>query len=488
MKTKIPKRSKRILEVSALTFTACFVLLLPLWLLSELVNDEVLFPILFDWILVLFTALFNAFLYTMWYFLIKPVLLYIRRRKRNAEGSLTDVSSHDTSLADPDVPILSSPGKLKTFRRTIKYTVVCTILLTIATSMMLLENHSDFWEFIYSISLLGFLVSLFVLLCMNFIVTIITPVLFYCRCKHTQKNENTVGGFDIEIKAPLACSEKESASLPKEYNVEIFLSDDTLAEPDSEENFPFPEPDPYIEPCPTSYCTTQNQFSAFGGIDADLLTIDLMDGHDFEHWCAKMLHNMGYSHIEETPESGDQGVDILAYKDGIKYAIQCKRYNSDLGNTPIQEVHAGKEFYHCDVSAVLTNQHFTKGAKALAEATRTRLWDREFITAYLTSEEHTMIPNYPHTIENLTKSDSSEPDYDDELFDEAVEVVIETGQASVSMLQRRLKIGYARAARLVDLLEERNIVGPFEGSKPRQVLLTREQWSELKYRNGVKRT
>ena len=61
----------------------------------------------------------------------------------------------------------------------------------------------------------------------------------------------------------------------------------------------------------------------------------------------------------------------------------------------------------------------------------------------------------------------------------AVDVVLETGQASVSMLQRRLKLGYSRAARLVDQMEERGIVGPFEGSKPRQLLITRAQWDEM---------
>ena len=62
----------------------------------------------------------------------------------------------------------------------------------------------------------------------------------------------------------------------------------------------------------------------------------------------------------------------------------------------------------------------------------------------------------------------------------AVEVILETGQASVSMLQRRLKLGYARAARIMDEMEEKGIVGPFEGSKPRQLLITREQWERMK--------
>ena len=58
--------------------------------------------------------------------------------------------------------------------------------------------------------------------------------------------------------------------------------------------------------------------------------------------------------------------------------------------------------------------------------------------------------------------------------------ILETGQASVSMLQRRLKLGYARAARIVDEMEEKGIVGPFQGSKPRSILITKEQWEARK--------
>ena len=73
---------------------------------------------------------------------------------------------------------------------------------------------------------------------------------------------------------------------------------------------------------------------------------------------------------------------------------------------------------------------------------------------------------------------------DEEMLQKAIEVVVELGQASTSMLQRKLKLGYARAARLVDEMEERGIVGPFEGSKPRPVLITRQQWIEMKM-NGA---
>ena len=80
----------------------------------------------------------------------------------------------------------------------------------------------------------------------------------------------------------------------------------------------------------------------------------------------------------------------------------------------------------------------------------------------------------------MASSDTSGDGGDyDELLPAAVDVVLETGQASVSMLQRRLKLGYSRAARLVDQMEERGIVGPFEGSKPRQLLITKAQWQEM---------
>ena len=67
----------------------------------------------------------------------------------------------------------------------------------------------------------------------------------------------------------------------------------------------------------------------------------------------------------------------------------------------------------------------------------------------------------------------------DEMFPQAIEVVVESGAASTSLLQRRLRLGYARAGRLIDEMEQRGIIGPYEGSKPRQVLITRQQWLEM---------
>ena len=74
---------------------------------------------------------------------------------------------------------------------------------------------------------------------------------------------------------------------------------------------------------------------------------------------------------------------------------------------------------------------------------------------------------------------SDDGDDSDELLPKAIEVVVEAGQASTTLLQRKLKVGYARAARMVDELEGRGIIGEFEGSKPRKVLITKQQWLEM---------
>ena len=85
---------------------------------------------------------------------------------------------------------------------------------------------------------------------------------------------------------------------------------------------------------------------------------------------------------------------------------------------------------------------------------------------------------------NKSTSNEMEPNKDetseDEMLPAAVDVILETGQASVSMLQRRLKLGYARAARIVDEMEKKGIVGPYSGAKPRTILVSKEQWEAMR--------
>jgi len=70
--------------------------------------------------------------------------------------------------------------------------------------------------------------------------------------------------------------------------------------------------------------------------------------------------------------------------------------------------------------------------------------------------------------------------FDDEILPQVIDMVIEQGQASTSLIQRKFKLGYSRASRILDIMEEQGIVGPFEGSKPRKVLITKNQWEERK--------
>jgi S-DNA-T family DNA segregation ATPase FtsK/SpoIIIE len=84
--------------------------------------------------------------------------------------------------------------------------------------------------------------------------------------------------------------------------------------------------------------------------------------------------------------------------------------------------------------------------------------------------------------DNSKASDENAGD-NDELLNQAIDMVVDAGQASVSLVQRKFKVGYSRAARIIDQMEARNIVGRFEGSKPRQVLITKQQWVEMQMNN-----
>lgn len=114
-------------------------------------------------------------------------------------------------------------------------------------------------------------------------------------------------------------------------------------------------------------------------VSLTMKTIDMLEGHDFEIFCADLLEKSGYQDVSVTKKSGDQGVDVLATNGGIKYAFQCKCYSSELGNKPVQEVHAGKDMYGCQIGVVITNSFFTNGAKSLAAATGVLLWDRNVL-------------------------------------------------------------------------------------------------------------
>ena len=111
-----------------------------------------------------------------------------------------------------------------------------------------------------------------------------------------------------------------------------------------------------------------------GGVS--LSACDAMEGHDFEYLCAAVLEANGFVNVTVTKASGDQGIDVLAEKSGSRYAIQCKCYDSPVGNHAVQEAFSGAAFYDGRIPVVMTNQVFTAAARELAAKIKVVLWDR----------------------------------------------------------------------------------------------------------------
>ncbi len=117
------------------------------------------------------------------------------------------------------------------------------------------------------------------------------------------------------------------------------------------------------------------------------LNVDEMEGHDFEYYCAGLLREKGFLEVEVTRGSRDYGVDILAEKDGVTYAIQCKCYSTPVGVAAVQEAYAGRDFYDRMVGVVLTNQYFTAPAVEVAEKLKIMLWDRGYLEGMMEEEQ-----------------------------------------------------------------------------------------------------
>lgn len=106
---------------------------------------------------------------------------------------------------------------------------------------------------------------------------------------------------------------------------------------------------------------------------------DYMSGNDFEYYCAELLKKSGFMKVHVTSASGDYGADILAEQHGIKYAIQCKCYSSDIGIDAVYQISGGMKYYEANVGCVLTNRYFTRQARELADKIGIILWDRDFL-------------------------------------------------------------------------------------------------------------
>lgn len=113
------------------------------------------------------------------------------------------------------------------------------------------------------------------------------------------------------------------------------------------------------------------------GDDKEILhKIDNMDGHEFERFIAEVLKRNGFKNVYTTKSSGDFGADIIGELGSVRYAFQCKRFESKIGPKPIGEVLRGMNHYKCQKGAVITNNYFTKQACQESRVNNVELWDR----------------------------------------------------------------------------------------------------------------
>lgn len=138
----------------------------------------------------------------------------------------------------------------------------------------------------------------------------------------------------------------------------------------------YPEIDNIVPNQSPEYPEESTRINSRRGRHLSIQMCDSMEGHDFEYTCAELLKACGYSGVEVTKASGDYGIDVLAAKDGKRYAIQCKCYTSPVGNHSVQEAYSGAAYYGGFLPVVMTNQTFTEAARNMASTLNVQLWDR----------------------------------------------------------------------------------------------------------------
>lgn len=122
-------------------------------------------------------------------------------------------------------------------------------------------------------------------------------------------------------------------------------------------------------------------------LDNSIEYVDSLDGPGFEKFIADLIKKLDYTDVTVTQISGDQGIDVIGYKDGKKIGFQCKHYTGSVGNRAIQEAYSGKTYYNLDLAYVVTNSEFTVSADELASRLRILQWNRTDLRLKIDSAE-----------------------------------------------------------------------------------------------------
>lgn len=220
------------------------------------------------------------------------------------------------------------------------------------------------------------------------------------------------------------------------------------------------------------------------GTVADL---DALSGIEFEETMQAILRDRGWQ-LDLTAVTGDFGADLIGRgPDGATWVIQAKRWKGSVGIEAVQQVLGAQAYYHSQKALLVTTAPLTKAAAELAEQTHVAVWARDDIVSMFADFRTQRMgswysaPFSKARVASLSEENFAVPEEDplDPLFWDAVGVVLESGQASTSMLQRRMRLGYTRSAALIDTMELHGYIGPADGAHPRTVFLTREQLQQL---------
>ena len=161
--------------------------------------------------------------------------------------------------------------------------------------------------------------------------------------------------------------------------------------------------------------------------------------------------------------------------------MQCKRYSHKLDNKPIQEVKAWLAYYHCDISAVMTNQYFTEPAKELARINGVKLWDRNALSKMLRKTSKTK------TVKEKKTRKEKRPSFppmtiSDPLTREAIEIIAANQNADTDFIQRKLRLGYPHAESILSEIESLGMIGP-QTETGREIRITAEDLPQLDIKN-----
>lgn len=215
---------------------------------------------------------------------------------------------------------------------------------------------------------------------------------------------------------------------------------------------------------------------------ADMDALDRMTGIEFEHALAQLFTDLGYGAVV-TQASRDYGADVVLSRGGQKIVVQAKRYVGTLGLDAVQEASAARLHYGAVRAIVVTTSAFTGPAQTLAQTTGVELWDRQRLNEELASvaerRKSTAIPE---------KGAGAEQDGErklDPLFARSARMVAAQGAASVSLVQQIINVDYSRAERLIDQLADYRVIGGYQGSQSREVLMTLPDVDDLLEQLGI---